>query len=466
MLVLPACLLYTDNTADWGDDWAAYYAEAHNISDGQPVAQTHYRHYDYNDHYAPPSYPAGYPLVLAPVVAKAGMDMRQLGWYMSLWTAAWIALAGLFMRRRCGLIAAICGVFTFLLSPYVLETKGRVWSDIPFSFFLLAALWLYAHRARPRYAIAAGLCLGIAISMRSVGAVVVAAMCVDALLAYAAAQDRRTLVAMVMLLSAAAMPVAVVRLLYPVPAEGYYMQQLGAATADHTVSNILTYLLSLDHFLTGRTGWQVADVHLLTWLVVTSIAACMMTRRQERVLLLTTILMLMVIVIFPDTQDMRYMLPLLPLLAYYLLAPVALLYDRVGRMAYLIPIVLLLWTGILHRDQYTSLWQTRYRMHTYGPFTAKAQKGLAEIKNVVPAHNLILCRWPRVTGLLTDRDCCVIPEGDIALQLKSAGTAAPDYILSIEERDAEMTDQLAMAHGDSIVYQSSGFTLYQCRPWR
>lgn len=462
---LPACLLYTDNTADWGDDWAGYYAEASHVAHGLPIGHTHYRFFDYNDHYAPPCYPAGYPLLLAPVVAQTGLNMEALGWYMSLWTGLWIALSATFIRRRLGIAAAICGTGIFLLSPYMLETKGRLWSDIPFSFFVLAALWMYQSRSRPLYAIVSGLCMGIAIAIRSAGAVVLLAVCIDAGLAYAAERRRPSLWPLLTIMSCAALAILAVRLLHPVPSDSYYARQLGTATWGSIAANAHTYLLSFDHYIAGGSAMQTSEVHTITWLMLAGIITGMVTWRQERLPALTIVLMLALIIIFPDTQDMRYMIPLLPLMALYMLAALRALHSRVGHIAHLAPVLLLVWTGLLHADQYRTLWHRRHSPHTYGPFTAASQKGLAEVRAMVPGRCLILCRWPRVAGLLTDRDCCVIPEGDLAHQLTSLSMARPDYLLSIEERDAEMTDRIAAAHGDSIVYNANGFRLYRCRPW-
>lgn len=466
LLVLPACLLYTENTADWGDDWAAYYTEAHNIAHGLSAGQTHYRFFDYNDHYAPPGYPAGYPLLLAPVVARTGMDMRTLGLYMSIWAAVWMALAATFLRRRYGAVAAICAMVIYLLCPYILETKGRLWSDIPFAFFMLAGLWLYEHRDKPVYAIAAGLCTGMAIACRSIGLVLIAAMTLDAvaLLATAPGQARlRLLSPLARIATGICIPIVVIRLVYPVSGGGYYLRQFGSATAAGVWSNLHTYLDSCGSYLTGQSGSTSATITAI--IVLLCITAGLLTHRGARVPGIVLILMIMVVIIFPDTQDMRYLIPVLPLAACYMIAGIHWLCGRSRAVSSLLLVLLTIWVVGHHTSQYAALWSRRHLGHTYGPFTEASQRGLAAVKDIVPDHSLILCRWPRVTGLMTDRDCCVIPEGDLARQLSRLSVARPDYVLSIDERDAEMTDRIATAHRDSVVYDTDGIRLYRCKPW-
>ncbi len=464
--ILPVCLIYTDNTADWGDDWACYYAEARNISAGNPISQTHFRFYDYNDHYAPPCYTAGYPLLLAPVVAHTGMDMRRLGWYMCLWAAAWVALGATMVRRRYGLTAAICGIVLSLLSPYIIEAKGRLWSDIPFSFFLLSALMLYRHRERPLYAVATGLCAGMAIAIRSIGIALLLAMCIDmAIGLVSGSTDARKpqLLILLRLCLATMIPAILLMYLYPAPAGSYYLRQYGTTTVAHVLGNLQSYLHIFDRSVTGHD--TSAPVSAITVVILVAILTGMIALRRERILWLSCSMMLVLVVAFPDVQDMRYLIPLLPLAACYLAAGVHVVAGRVARAPVLLLAVLTVWVVWLHAAYYPGIYAKRHLPHSYGPFTQESQAGLRAISGIVPEQSLILCRWPRVVGLLTDRDCCVIPEGDTGHQIAALRVARPDYLLSIEERDPELTDAIATAHDDSLIYHDHGMKLYRCKNW-
>lgn len=89
---------------------------------------------------------------------------------------------------------------------------------------------------------------------------------------------------------------------------------------------------------------------------------------------------------------------------------------------------------------------------------------MAAIADLTRGHGRIVCVAPRVVALLTSHDCSVIPEGDLPHQLAVLPMAEPAYILSIDQRDAEATDRLAISHGDSLIYADHGFRLYRCRP--
>jgi hypothetical protein len=67
--------------------------------------------------------------------------------------------------------------------------------------------------------------------------------------------------------------------------------------------------------------------------------------------------------------------------------------------------------------------------------------------------------------MLMDRDCSVIPWGDTQQQIKNLAMTHPDYLLAIEERDEDVIINIALAHGDSVIWQQDGLKLYRCKPW-
>jgi hypothetical protein len=191
LLLLPLAAFYVDGTAEWGDDFAAYYSEAKNISEGHPFYKTHFRFCDYNDHYAPPYYPVGFPLLLAPMVKSVVSDMPKLNQYMSLWMFAWGLLTVWFLRRYYSFRYVAAFMILFFLSAYFFECKGRLWSDTPFSFFFLLTIAFYMAPVRDvRLWMIAGVSLGFAILIRSLGFVLLLTICLDLLLSVSLRKDR------------------------------------------------------------------------------------------------------------------------------------------------------------------------------------------------------------------------------------------------------------------------------------
>src|SRR5215216_4627191 len=81
-LLLLACIpFYFINIVDytgWGDDFARYLEEARNIAEGRPYHYSTWIYDERNTVYAPPAYPVGYPLMLAPLVKIWGIQLRPL----------------------------------------------------------------------------------------------------------------------------------------------------------------------------------------------------------------------------------------------------------------------------------------------------------------------------------------------------------------------------------------------------
>ena len=66
-----------------GDDYAQYIKEASNIAHGIPYYRSNYIFNPLNPDYAPPAYPPGFPLLLAPVVNVFGIAIRPMLYVIS-----------------------------------------------------------------------------------------------------------------------------------------------------------------------------------------------------------------------------------------------------------------------------------------------------------------------------------------------------------------------------------------------
>lgn len=192
LAVLVVQLLTLREGQGWTGDFALYVAHAKNIVESRAYFDTGYLPNPQNPFHSPRAYPPVYPLLLAPVYAARGLDLDAL----KLVAAALLPLALVFSTSAfathlgTGERVAIISVLGF--SPYLVQFKNHILSDIPFLLTTsIAILCLDASRdggvLRRRLGDASlgalnGAAMLVAIETRTVGVALVAALPLYAIL--------------------------------------------------------------------------------------------------------------------------------------------------------------------------------------------------------------------------------------------------------------------------------------------
>ena len=119
-------------------------------------------------------FPPVYPLLVA-VSGLFGMDpLEGARWLHALLYALNVSLVGIiaYVSTNRSVTGGLCSILLFLSSGHMLEIHGMAWSEPPFIFFSLSALFLLTlHIARPRVwtLLASSFSLGLALTTRYVG---------------------------------------------------------------------------------------------------------------------------------------------------------------------------------------------------------------------------------------------------------------------------------------------------------
>jgi len=469
----PLVLVYIESTKDWGDDFAAYFEEAKNITEHRPFYYLHYRFFDYNDHYAPPYYSVGYPLLLAPAVALAGLDMYLLNLYMSLWMMVWALLTIVFLRRYFRVLSVGCFVLIFFLNPWFFEFKGRVLSDVPFSFFFLLTIFLYTGTKQNIFKwVMIGICVAIAICIRSIGIVLMLAMCIDTVVSFLRRSElqqwQQKLYKPAIIIITALFVLGMFQMLFPAPGHSYYIRQFNSLCFASVRANVMAYISLFSSFFGGDSSRLPVLAHFIGWamLVILAVGVISAIRVERNIIFWLFWFYMLIVFLFPDMQGFRYLLPVVPLIMYLLARAARFIKLSSGiskNWPFIVPVILI---AFKYSFGFVELTRKEKKALTYGPFAAGSQHCFAEMKGIVPPSALIACVSPRVVGLMTMRPCCIIPEGNTSRQVTKLAISRPTYLLAIEERDPEIIVNIASAHGDSLIWQHDGFRLYECKVWK
>ncbi|HET9386330.1 MAG TPA: hypothetical protein VFO67_14375 [Gemmatimonadales bacterium] len=128
---------------DWGDDFSMYIRHAQNIVRGEPYAETGYIYNPQNPDIGPRLYPPGFPVLLAPLVAISGLDLRPMKvLVLAFFVGSLLVMIALFRNVLSSSEMAVL-VLIVGLNPVLWELKGHILSDIPFLFFVLLSLGLF-----------------------------------------------------------------------------------------------------------------------------------------------------------------------------------------------------------------------------------------------------------------------------------------------------------------------------------
>lgn len=143
LLLLPLVWINSPETHDWGDDFAAYIHQAENILSGKEMGDTGYL---YNPDYyrlAPPSYPVGFPIMLAMWIGLFGNSIGGLVLFMSLL----LILFGIgfykVMRFRFPPAVAMAALLITFYNPWMIIFKVEVIADMPFAMLIAWSVVAY-----------------------------------------------------------------------------------------------------------------------------------------------------------------------------------------------------------------------------------------------------------------------------------------------------------------------------------
>ena len=132
-----------------GDDYAQYINEARNISEGKPFYATNYVFNKANNIYAPPYYPPGFPLLIAPVVRVWGIAIQPLCYFNCVLGVFLMLGFFTYFRKNMGVFAAMCMSIIISFSGILIYQKQYVLSDVPNMFFILLYLIVRSSKTYP-----------------------------------------------------------------------------------------------------------------------------------------------------------------------------------------------------------------------------------------------------------------------------------------------------------------------------
>lgn len=438
---------------NWGGDYTWYLAQAQSLVDGTTgdVVKTSKFRLAHSTGYiaGPQIYPWGYPMLLAPIYALAGLNLlafKALG-VLSI-VAACVALYLLFQKR--GQAFWVVAVIAF--SPWLFEFKNTINSDLPFFALTMFALLLIQRIVvddRPIYSpIISDIILAVGIFLpywvRTHGLVLIPTLL--------AAQLWRGLRLSDLIPYAIFAAGCLLNGFLPGTSSyvetGHFAYQNLWAILQLIESNTIHYSAGISEFI--QTTWPLKSLLPLTALLFLFSGIGIIKRwREDHLYILFTAFYMGVLVIFPYRQ-FRFLICAIPFLIYFACqgARYIRLQPYFGGAISLISLA----TSIF---LFVNAW--RHNEVTEGPYTLAAQEAFTYIRDKTPKDAIFVFWKPRVLTFYTSRRAYFRYTGgalngaDYALVYDGSSDIA-------RERNAILRD--ALNHKQPI-WQNSKFSVYR-----
>lgn len=447
LLCIPLFFLNVRIVHPWGDDFAQYIQEADNIAHGKPYYETTWVFNDMNTEYAPPQYPPGYPLMLAPAVAMYGHEILPMMYVNTLiFCALLFALFAFFKRYMSSLNAVFLSVL-IVYSDALLDLKGNLLSDVPCLLFVTVYLFLRSSSFN-RYL---KLCLVIlaatmAILTRTQGVLLLAAeglFLFVALIKIIFKKDRFTGSSVIY---QPLLTIAGTSILYwvithtvffaPHSTEGFY-KELAALNVGQwwqNVGNNGTYILDLSaHFFYYKAidpFWQsliaIIEFSTVVFMILGFIISIRKNWMYEHAFL---IVMYLFFLVFPVHQGIRFLIEVMPVFFLFLFIGMREILPSVfGIKGRKLAIVFFLAAMIQSYDTLHG-----YTQRTcLGCLPVERDKKIFDVlKQRVDDKDLVLCNKPRPHALFTGKRTIIYAWGaSLAENKKRFDSLGVKYILT------------------------------------
>jgi hypothetical protein len=461
---------------DWGDDFAAYLAQAIGILHGtmrQVVMMNAFTMRESSRAYGPIATPWGYPALLAPAyLACGGLNILCLKAVNIPAFAAFLVVFFRFVRRRLSLVDSAIVLSVLSFNPELLRFQDNILSDITFLFLSTASILFVETTSVPDHPegtgwrnAALGAVLFLAFFVRTSGLLLVPTLLVTQTIHYRGLRSRRSDWRRVVPI--AAIPYLVfgvltlVLLVMVQGGEGSFLALYRTMTLRDVISNVWMYLN-----LPGEFFASVPFGNILSWALFPFLAAGIaVSYRQDFPALIYCGLTLLLLITWPSRDGFRYLFPVLPFCLYFTYrgmqaaAGVTCQRDRrAGERA-----VRTVWLVIVAAFAIGSLKSARinldrHRVVNDGPFARQSAELFDWIRSTTAPDSVVIFFKPRAMRLLTGRaallvdDCRQIGKGNYVVIRKNGGGGQlrPD---DVERCDRSVDATRAFENAEYVAYR-------------
>ena len=409
LLLIPLLLINVPNAHDWGDDFAQYLIQARNMLEAKAQTDNGLVFDTSAGQFAVQAYPVGFPLVLAPVFAFAGYEIRPFLILESLFLIGLGLLLVRYYKRFFSEFASILLVLILVYNPFLLEQKGQILSEFPFTFWLVLLILLHdQNKTSIKHFLILGLVVCLMISTRIIGVVALPALLlhyfflkkndVDSKLKF------RLKSSLIVIAFSILFFLFLNSLLFPVPLGNFFGFYKGAGESHPFMIQeaFLLYLKQLNLlFMFPESRAMLLNDLLGIFILIGWFRALIKQKNFSEWFFLFYIVVLL---LYPYLNGgYRMLIPIVPLMARYIFETLQALLSLTKIKQYRIALILFL--GMFLYQPFTMLYATvkAGTIIPEGPQTPEAKEMIQFVREKTPENAVIVFLKARAMSFYTQR---------------------------------------------------------------
>lgn len=449
----------------WGDDFAQYIQEAKDIVNRTNYAKSYYIFDPLNPSVGPKVFPPGYPVLLSPVYAAFGLNLRAMKIENIAFFLGFMLVFYLFGRDGVTFPYVIAAVALVGFNPNIWDMKEEVISEFSYLFLLYLVLYI-VHRASrigneehsfAKFVLIAGL-MFICYSIRSTGLFLVPA------LLFADLARHRRLTRLGLIVTGIFISLWVGFHFFSRADGGYLkMIQLAQIHQQGLWQNLKDYSWSLSVFWGQGISKPVRHVAFTIFTSLSAFGYLLRLKRERGVAEFYVPMHFIITVVWPYTGGFRYLVPIIPLYVLYACVGTSELTQRIPWKSRQIAITAaaILLIGI-YADAYSKL--------NFGPITegvgnVKTKELFQYVSNKTEPQSVLIFRKPKAMGLYTQRFTSAYPDdGDDDDIWRYIGAIQASYVITSPIDDPNWSEFIRRNQSKlNKVFVNPDFTVYALR---
>lgn len=388
----------------WGGDFSQYIHHAKNLVEGINYENTGYIYNPSNPYVGPRNYPPIYPLIIAPVYKLYGFNLAAMKVELIVLYLIFLVFYSFILKNELSFRNSLLTIMLLVCIPYFWYLKDTIQSEIPFLLFTYISIFIiqkaYQSNELPKnkliYSLFAGLFIYLSYGTKPLGGILIPCIIIYEIIKYKKLSQFSIATTILF-----AIAITIHSILFP--PDSSYLDQL---RVNNLISSIPTHInwyidAGLVIFDNGYSN-LINFVLFIIACILAIIGYIVRVKKNISILELFFLAYLGVIILWPASQGIRYLIPIIPIFLIYVVIGLSQLQyipvKSVRSILYYLFIIAMF-------GSYLGRYSKINFDAKYGGIDKKEAIQLFEyIKENTKVDDVFIFRKPRVLALYTDRE--------------------------------------------------------------
>lgn len=474
---------------NWGGDFSAYIMQAISIAHGNEkefILDNTFTIKESSWPEGPILYPWGFPLILTLSYLIFGFNLIAFKFSVFIFFLLFLFLLLFGFKNKLTPHQLIILLAIFAFNPYFLKFGDNILSDIPYLFFSTSCIIIMSnsyvrhsdHHKKYLFALLIGITAAISYLIRTNGMLLIL---IPIIIEFLNRLPKLTNTKITRIrINSHSLCKLIISTEYTYPtlfsfivfcgliwcaylyfpsAEDTHMSIIRATSLTLTLENIRYYAFITREFFEIMPKESIVGVVIFILTIPATILGIKLSWRASLPAVMYIALTLLLLIIWPGTQGVRYLLPIMPFYIYFFIVgsgSISLKFPKVGGALKFLPIVIA--TIFFISSLIYTYKNIIYNNRTIGPFSAPSTEMFEFISNNTTPNEIVIFRKPRVLHMLTGRPSILYDKVSDFKHLDIMVIDKSQYGSQIPINDIST---LLMHHPAQVVFSNELYDIYR-----